>query len=89
MAYTVEDVLAYMDIPLPEEDDLSEDKFEGYIDEWVDNGANGNSDVGEGNDGQDGDNDGGEGNDGLDGDNGDPMISLFHHCMNRFVFTLF
>lgn len=64
MAYTVEDVLAYMDIPLPEEDDLSEDEFEGYIDEMVDNGGNGNSDVGEGNDGQDGDNDGGEGNDG-------------------------
>ena len=46
MAYTVEDVLAYMDIPLPEEDDLSEDdlsedEFEGYIDEMVDNGGNG------------------------------------------------
>ena len=63
-----------MDIPLPEEDDLSEDKFEGYIDEVVDNGGNGNSDVGEGNDGQDGDNDGGEGNDGQENDNGDPMI---------------
>ena len=74
MAYTVEDVLAYMDIPLPEEDDLSEDEFEGYIDEMVDNGGNGNSDVGEGNDGQDGDNDGGEGNDGQEDDNGDPMI---------------
>ena len=74
MAYTVEDVLAYMDIPLPEEDDLSEDEVEGYIDEMVDNGGNGNSDVGEGNDEQDGDNDGGEGNDGQEDDNGDPTI---------------
>ena len=30
--YTVSDVLAYMDIPMPEDDD-SDDDFEGYIDE--------------------------------------------------------
>ena len=30
---------------------MSEDHFEGYIDEIVDNGGNGNSDVGESNDG--------------------------------------
>ena len=29
--YTVDDVLAYMDIPMPEDDDLSEDDFEGYL----------------------------------------------------------
>lgn len=33
--YSVEDVLAYMEIPLPEEDDgdFSEDEFDGYISE--------------------------------------------------------
>ena len=31
-SYTTADVLAYMDIPLPEEDDLSDDDdFDGYI----------------------------------------------------------
>ena len=29
--YTVEDVLAYVDLPMLEEDDMSEDEFEGYI----------------------------------------------------------
>ena len=29
---TTDDVLAYMEIPLPEEDDKSEDGFEGYRD---------------------------------------------------------
>ena len=32
---TVADVLAYMDIPLPEEDDLSGDDFDGYIELMV------------------------------------------------------
>ena len=31
--YSVDDVLAYMEIPLPDEDDISEDEFEGYIDQ--------------------------------------------------------
>ena len=31
--YSVDDVLAYMEIPLPEEDDMSEDEFDGYIDQ--------------------------------------------------------
>ena len=31
--YSVDDVLAYVEIPLPEEDDISEDEFEGYIDQ--------------------------------------------------------
>ena len=30
--YTVSDVLAYMDVPMPEDDD-SDDDFEDYIDE--------------------------------------------------------
>ena len=34
--YSVEDVLAYMEIPLPEEDDFSEDEFDGYINEHDD-----------------------------------------------------
>lgn len=29
--YTVDDVLLYMDIPMPEDDDLSEDDFEEYL----------------------------------------------------------
>ena len=31
--YSVDDVLAYMEIPLLEEDDMSEDEFDGYIDQ--------------------------------------------------------
>ena len=31
--YSVDDVLAYMEIPLPEEDDMSEDEFDSYIDQ--------------------------------------------------------
>ena len=31
--YTIDDVLAYMDIPLPEEDEMSEDEFDGYTED--------------------------------------------------------
>ena len=31
--YSIEDVLAYMDVPLPEDDEMSDDDFDGYLDE--------------------------------------------------------
>ena len=31
--YRIEDVLAYVDVPLPEDDEMSDDDFEGYLDE--------------------------------------------------------
>ena len=34
--YSVDDVLAYMEIPAPEEEDMSEDEFDGYIDQEED-----------------------------------------------------
>ena len=64
--YTIADVLAYMDIPLPEEDDLSDDDdFDGYIDGEIEY-EDGDCDDGNGNDsenggdGQDNENDGDE-----------------------------
>ena len=70
--YTIADVLAYMDIPLPEEDDLSDDDdFDGYIDGEIED-EDGDGDDGNGNDsenggdGQDNENDGDE----QDSDNG-------------------
>ena len=77
--YTVDDVLAYMDIPMLEDDDLSEDDFEGYLtDDKEDDGDNdGGDDGGDGGDcdGSDGgeSGDGGDGDDSEDGDgnNGD------------------
>ena len=61
--YTVDDVLAYMEIPLPEDDDLSDEDFDGYLDEHEkdeDDGDDGgwNSDAGW----NDGNDDGGDGN---------------------------
>ena len=72
--YTVSDVLAYMDIPMPEDDD-SDDDFEGYIDE---------EEIG--NDGRDG-NDGGDYDGDLSGesdegssDDGIPQYRLNSGC---------
>ncbi len=50
--YIVDDVLAYMEIPLPEDDDFS-DEFDGYIEEMDEDGDNN----GDG-DGMDGDDEG-------------------------------
>ena len=81
--YTVDDVLAYMDIPMPEDDDLSEDDFEGYLkdDEDNDEGDGGDcddSDGGEG-DGRDcGSSDGEEGGDGGADEGGDGNNSSDH-----------
>ena len=58
--HTVDDVLAYMDIPMPENDDLSEDDF-------ADNGKEDDGDNDEG-DGGDGDCDGSDGGESGDGD---------------------
>ena len=70
--YTVDDVLAYMDIPMPEDDDFSEDDFEGYLtnDEDNDEGHSGGGGDGGGDGGDCGDCDGG-GDDGGGGDCGD------------------
>ena len=54
--YSVDDVLAYMEIPLPDEDDISEDGFDGYIDQEEEEDAN------EGSEGED------SGDEELDGD---------------------
>ncbi len=68
--YTVDDVLAYMEIPLPEDDDFSDDEFDGYIEEMDEDGDNNG-------DGMDGDGDGMDGDDEGDGmntdNNGDGM----------------
>ena len=61
-----------MDIPMPEDDDLNEDDFEGYLtDDKEDDGDNDKGDSGgdgsEGGEGGDG-SEGGEGGDGGDGD---------------------
>lgn len=42
--YALNEVIAFMDIPLPEYDDLSEDEFEGYIED--DGNSNGDNDGG-------------------------------------------
>ena len=42
--YALNEVIAFMDIPLPEYDDLSEDEFEGYIED--DGDSNGDNDGG-------------------------------------------
>ena len=56
--YTIEDVLAYTDIPLPEEDDLSDDDdFDGYIDGEIED-KDDNRDDGNGNDSDGNDSDG-------------------------------
>ena len=55
--YTIADVLAYMDIPLPEEDDLSDDDdFDGYMDGEIED-EDGNRDDGNGNDSDENDSD--------------------------------
>ena len=66
--YTIADVLAYMDIPLPEEDDLSDDDdFDGYKDgETEDEDGNGDDGNGNDSDGHDSEN----GGDGQDSDHG-------------------
>ena len=60
----MDDVLAYMDIPMPG-DDLSEDDFEGYLTD--DDGDNDEGDSGSG----DGDCDGSDGGDSEDSEDGD------------------
>jgi len=66
--YTIADVLAYIDIPLPEEDDLSDDDdFDGYIDGEIED-EDGNGDDGNGNDSDGHDSE--SGGDGQDGENG-------------------
>ena len=73
----MDDVLAYMDIPMPEDDDMSEDDFEGYLEDDGDNdeGDGGDCDGGEGEEGGDGGDcdgsDSGEGGDGSDCDGSD------------------
>ena len=47
--YSTEEVISYWDIPLPEEDKLSDDDFDGYISE--------ENNVDEGDDGENDDND--------------------------------
>ena len=75
--YTVDDVLAYMDIPMPEDDDLSEDDFEGYLEDDGDNdeGDGGDCNGSEGEEGGDGGDcdgsDSGQGGDGSDCDGSD------------------
>ena len=39
--YTVDDVLAHMEIPLPDEDDFSEDEFGGYLSSEDEDGQGG------------------------------------------------
>ena len=51
---TIADVLAYMDIPLPEEDELSDDDdFDGYIGGEIED-EDGDGDDGNGNDSENG-----------------------------------
>ena len=62
--YSVDDVLAHVDIPLPEDDDLSDDDFDGYMEE--EEGDDDNSDdEGDEGDGEEDDEESGSENNGI------------------------
>ena len=46
--YTVDDILAHVEIPLPDEDDFSEDEFGGYLSSEDEDGQGGDETSGSG-----------------------------------------